>query len=77
MQNVTHSLKSMPHIKEELLVNLDHVDRQTTPFGNQIWRTAGKNPSFNLGRNQRIVVAVDLASAVYDINEIYISDVRA
>jgi hypothetical protein len=77
VQNVTHSPKTKSHIKEELLVNLDHVDRQTTPFGNQIWRTTGKNPSFNLGGNQRIVVKVDLASAVYDINGVYISEVRA
>jgi hypothetical protein len=77
VKNVAHSIKTRPHVEEELLVNLDHVDRQTTPFGNQIWRTTSKNPSFNLGGNQQIAIEADLVSAVHYLNEILLWEVRA
>jgi hypothetical protein len=67
----------MPHVEEELFVGFDHIDMYAKTIGNHSWRTTAENPSLDLGGNQWILVETDLASAVNDINEVDISEVRA
>ena len=77
VQNVTHSLETMPHVEEELFVGFDHIDMYAKTIGNHSWRTTAENPSLDLGGNQRIVVEMDLASAVNNLNEGFLSAPRA
>jgi hypothetical protein len=77
VQNVTHSLETMPHVEEELLVGFDHIGLYAKTIGNHSWRATAENPSLDLGGNQRIVVKMDLASAVNNLNEGFLSAPRA
>ena len=67
----------MPHVEEELFVGLDHIGMYAKTIGNHSRRTTAENPSLDLGGNQRIVVEMDLASAVNDLNEGFLSAPRA
>jgi hypothetical protein len=66
----------MPHVEEELFVGFDHIDMYVQTIGNHSWRTTAENPSLDLGGNQRIEVEMDLASAVNDLNEGFLSAPR-
>jgi hypothetical protein len=77
VEDVTDSLETMPHVEEELFVGFDHIAMYAKTIGDHSWRTTAENPSLDLGGNQRTAVEMDLASAVYDINEVYISEVQA
>jgi hypothetical protein len=77
VENVTHSLETIPHVEEELFVGFDHIGLYAKPIGNYSWRATAENPSLDLGGNQRIVVEMDLASAVNNLNEGFLSASRA
>jgi hypothetical protein len=67
----------MPHVEEELFVGLDHIGLYAQTIGNHSWRTTAENPSLDLGGNEQIAVKMELASAVNNLNEGFLSALQA